>query len=288
VGCSTCARATRAGGFGRQPTVLVNQWVCPVRRSVVLSIAVVLLVGCSTASPGGSAAAPTSPGATPTLRPTVAPAVAQTPTIVTAAPTPTEAPRQAVTILDSGFSTFEGKYDNGPQLGFGIVMENPNAGWVAGQVDLSIAFLDGQGDIIDTADASFAAILPGQRVAWADTLSDYAADWTNMASMEISVSEPDWEEYTETAGAFSFTKTKMTRSTFGDIDVTARLGSTFEQEMENPYLVVVFYRADKIIGGAWTFLEHARDGAAVKINARSYPKVDNADLYGALTNLSLY
>ena len=208
--------------------------------------------------------------------------------MVTAAPTPTEAPLKPLVILDSGFSTFKGKYDSGPQLGFGVVVENQNTTWIASQVDLSITFLDDHGDIIDTTDASFAAILPGQRVAWADTLSDYSGDWTSMASMELSLSEPEWEEYPDTAGAFSFTKTKMTRDILGSIDVTARLASTFVEEVDSPYIVVVFYRADKIIGGGYTFLEHARDGAAVKISTDGYPKVDNADLYANLSFMSLY
>jgi hypothetical protein len=253
----------------------------------ILWLAAVVLAACGTGTTGGSdppaiANATATPLAVITLAPT------NTATTVTAEPTPSEPPVQDIKLVATGFSKFKGKYDSGPQLGYGIVVENPNASWIAKQVDLSIAFLDDNGDIIDTVEESFAAILPGQRVAWADTLSDFSGDWSTMKSMEVNLSEPDWEAYLGQPGAYTFSRIKMTRDLIGSIDVTARLKSTFDKELENPQIVALFYRGDKIIGGGWTYLEHARDGAAVKVSTSGYPKVDKVELYGVLTNLSLY
>jgi hypothetical protein len=114
-------------------------------------------------------------------------------------------------------------------------------------VDLSIAFIDKSGDVLDTVDETFAAILPGQRVAVADTQSNYGADWTNMASMEVNLSEPDWLDFAGPSGTYSFTKIKNTRDILGDIDTTARLKSTFTKELENPKIVVVYYRGTRVV-----------------------------------------
>jgi hypothetical protein len=79
----------------------------------------------------------------------------------------------------------------------------------------------------------------------------------------------------------------MSRDTLGDINVTGRLVSTFAKELENPKVVAVFYRGTKIVGGGWTYLEHARDGAAVKVDTSFSGKTDKVEMYGVLTNLSL-
>jgi hypothetical protein len=265
------------------------------RTRVIVVVSALLVAACSanlaasTAPASAPAAGPSAASATPTptpAAPTEAPPA--TPTVTTEEPSaPAEAARQELKVVKSGYSKFRGKYDSDDQIGYGVLVANPNAGWIAEQVDLSIAFLDGSGGVIDTVDETFAAILPGQTVAWADTESDYSADWSNVKSMEVTLSEPDWEAAEGSYGAYSFSKVAMHRDTLGDIDVTGRLKSTFAKELENPEIVAVFYRGGKIVAGGWTFLEHARDGAAVKVSTSYSGKTDKVELYGDLSNLSL-
>jgi hypothetical protein len=263
-------------------------------RRLTLVLAVVLVAGCaaSTNAPVGSTNPTTVPSvssATPTPTPTAATqAPPATPTVATEEPSAApDSTRLALRVVRSAFSRFKGQYDSGLQLGYGVVVENPNAGWIADAVDLSIAFIDASGGVIDTVDETFAAILPGQAVAWADTQSDYAGDWSDVKSMEVTLSEPDWEAVTGPMGSYSFTKIAMKRDFGGDLTVTARLKSTFAKELENPQMIAVFYRANKIVAGGWTFLEHARDGAAVKVSTSYSGKADKVELYGILTSLSL-
>jgi hypothetical protein len=203
---------------------------------------------------------------------------------------PTETPpagKQAVAVMKSGYSRWKGKYDTALQLGFGVLVKNPNSAWIAEQVDLSVAFIDSKGDVIDTADQTFAAILPGETVAWGDTLSDYEADWSDMKKMEVSLGEPTWEAASGSYGDYSFTNVSMRRDSLGDYAVTARLHSSFDKTLENPQGVAIFYRGSAIVGGGWTFIENAKDGVPLKIDTSFAGKTDRVEVYGNLSNLSL-
>lgn len=269
------------------------------RRGMAIASFLVMLAGCGSGVPVGTSE-PSTPAAsiddgissatpTPVSTPVEASeAPPATPTVATEEPTATpDTSQQDLAIVNSGWSRFKGKYDSGQQLGYGITVKNPNPAWVAQGVDVAIDFLDKTGGVVDTVDETFAAILPGQTVAWADVQSDFAGDWTQVAKMEVTLAEPDWLPAEGAYGKYTFTKIAMRRDTLGDLTVTARLNSTFAKELENPQAVAVFYRAGRIVGGGYTFVEHARDGAAVKVTTSYSGKADKVELYGVLTSLSL-
>jgi hypothetical protein len=261
------------------------------RTLIAIGIAALVAVGCTaTGNLGASSSEPSAEvsSATPTPLPTSDTSTpGATPVVVTEEPT--EVPEQAIDlkVVKSGFSRFKGPYDEEAQLGYGVIVENPSQSRAAWDVDLSIAFLDGSGDVIDTVDETFPVVLPGQRVAWADTLSDYEADWSGVKKMEVALAEPTWEAV-EDFGEYSFTKLKMKRDMLKDIKVTGRLKSTFEKDLENPQIVAVFYRGSKIVGGGWTFLENARNNAPIEISTSYSGKASKVEVYGVLSNLSLY
>jgi hypothetical protein len=255
-----------------------------------VAVAALAITGCTANSLGAASpkpAAESSNSVTPAPTITESPTPDSTPTVVTEEETEEPAPLADLKIVKSGFSTFKGKYDDAKQLGYGVIVENPDPKQAAWDVDLSIAFLDESGDVIDTVEETFAVVLPGQQVAWADTLSDYSGDWSGVKKMEVLLGEPTWEPV-DAPGEYSFAKLKMTRDMLRNIKVTGRLKSTFEKDMENPQIVTVFYRGSKIVGGGWTFLENARNNAPIEIGTSYSGKASKAEVYGILSNLSLY
>lgn len=256
------------------------------RKFLATMAMVVLAAACSS----GATDAPTATVASGTLSPAATPTTAApTDPPATATPEPTEAPNpvQDLVVVDYGFSKWTGEYDDGPNIGYGVIIENPNALWSA-RVDVVVAFLDSNQDIVDTVEETFVAVLPGQRVAMGDSRSDFTADYSDVKSMEVTLAEPDWEELDEEPGAYTFERIKLTEDDYSGFNVTARLKSTFETVFENPQVVAILYRDGKISGGGYTYIDNANDDAAIKLSASGHPKSDKVELYGFLTSLSLF
>jgi hypothetical protein len=197
-----------------------------------------------------------------------------------------------MTLVDSGFSVYKGKYDSGYSLSWGVIVKNPNANAVADDVRLVVDFLDASGTLVTTSNDSWPAILPNQTVALGEEISYFSnSDLKTVAKMEVQVFHgDDWEDFDGSAGEFSFSDIKTRADSIGSLDTTARISSTFAKDLQSPYAVAIYRREGAIVGAGWTFVDLVPAGGqvGVEIYGPSIPKVDSTEMYAHFSNLTIF
>lgn len=274
----------------------------------MIAVIAFLAVACTTAPAGTPivifvtpepAISPTSTTALATSSPQVATPASTTaatsmprPTLVSRTPRPTATtPTYAdIEIVDLGFSTYKGKYDDGHNLSWAVIVRNPNTNAIAHDVELVVDFVDATGALVETVSDSWAAILPGQTVALGDEISYFSNDdLRNAAEVEVQVFHGDeWEVFSGTPGVFSFDSIRTRADSIGSLDTTARISSSFVQDIENPYVVAVYRRDGEIVGGGWTFAERVPAGGQVGVDifGPGISNVDETEMYAHFSYLS--
>lgn len=239
----------------------------------------------SSAAPSEVAATEPTPEVTSTPRPTVRPRS-------TPRPTPTPDPRDEIALVDYGFSTYHGEFDDGASLTWAVVLENPNASWLATRVNLNVSFLDDAGSIVTTASDTVALILPGEQSATVGSDSYFSnPDLGTITSMEVQLGSADWEEPDGPVGEFTITDIATRTGEFGQVTTTARVNSTFADEITNPKAVVVYYDADgAVLGGDFTFVDFVPAGGTIPVEISGFdavPGLSSSDIFITFSFLSL-
>ncbi|MEO6579125.1 MAG: hypothetical protein ABIO99_09555 [Candidatus Limnocylindria bacterium] len=70
-----------------------------------------------------------------------------------------------VVVVDSGFSTFQGEFEDGVSLNWALILENPNSDSLATGVPVNVSFVDASGSVVATASDTVGLLLPGTRAA---------------------------------------------------------------------------------------------------------------------------
>lgn len=209
-------------------------------------------------------------------------------------PTPTPVPRENIVVVDYGYSTFRGEYDEGDSLSWAVILENPNQAdtWIGTGISVSVTFKDAGGGVVSNAGDTVAAILPEQTVAIAGADSHFSnPDLELIASMEVQLGTPRWEMAEESLGAFTVSGIQTRTSEFGGVNTTATVASTFEREMESVYATAVYYGAEgNIIGGDWTFVDFIPAGGEIAFEISGFsamPGITGTEVYLTLSFISL-
>lgn len=270
------------------------------RRRMITLGRLLTLLACATVSLAACAAAPTAQSGTPPdadTTPTAEPTerATQTPTRrPTPRPTPTPVAREDLVVVEQGFSTWQGEFDDGARLSWAAVIENPNSTdtWLATTADIRVSFFDAGGGVISSASDSVALVLPGQRAAVVGSDSPFSnPDLGLIASMEVRLGQPRWEEAEGSLGAFEVSGVQMRTGEFGDATVTGQVASTFESEIEDAYATAVYRDASgAVIGGDYTFIDFIPSGETTPFEISGFgspPGSTSADVYVTFSFLSL-
>ncbi|MBA2439587.1 MAG: hypothetical protein H0V50_02805 [Thermoleophilaceae bacterium] len=212
-----------------------------------------LVAGCGTTTPAttvpGTVLAPTASVSAPTAGPS--PTLSPTPTVATTpAPLPTEAARQEIEILESGFTYFKG---DTPYAQYGVVLDNPNeSGWIATRVTVTVAFYDVAGNVLTTREDSASDVVPGKFA-----VGGTAFDVKGVRSMDVDI-DTDWEEIDFSVGHYTPSRVKFTQGQY-ETRVTGVLKCTFTEDQENVEIVGIFRDSlGKVLGGESTYVEKVR------------------------------
>lgn len=263
------------------------------RRSApaVLAGFTLFLAACSggpvAEQPSGSQAATTAEPS-PTARPTPDSTPRRT-----QRPTPTPVARVDLEVVDFGFSTWQGEFDDGANLSWAAIVENPNTAdtWIATRADVRVSFYDADGAVVTTASDTVALVLPGQQAAIVGYDSPFSnSDLGSIAEMEIRLGEPDWEQAEEPLGSFTVSGVQVRRGEFGDSTVTGEVSSTFADEIEDAYATAVYRDGSgAIVGGDFTFIDFIPAGETTPFEISGFgspPSVESADVFVTFSFLS--
>lgn len=220
------------------------------------------------AKPTSDSAAPTQasgPGAT--ARPTEPP------------PSPAPEP-EALRLEAQGFG------QDGRNLGYAFIVENPNPGLSVESSQYQLAAYDANGTVVETDSGYIELLLPGQKLGIGGTL--YLDEGVTVSKIEVQLSEgeavPSDPLPTFTVDAVSHTPGQFSSH------VTGVVTSPYKRAIENVRVSAVIYSASgEIIGGGSSFLNFvpAHGSSGVDVLVASAPDVASVELYPAISALSL-
>jgi hypothetical protein len=91
-------------------------------------------------------------------------------------------------------------------------------------------------------------------------------------------------------GTFTASAIRTRKDEYGSATTNFRLKSTFERDIRDARAVAIYYNGNKIIGGAYTFVEFVPAGGStgVQIDAASAPSppITKTAIYAAPSSLS--
>jgi len=123
-------------------------------------------------------------------------------------------------------------------------------------MSVQIAMVDGRGELVDSASGNI-TLLPGQTSAITGSVDGDRS--IRALEVQVSNAESDWEEIDYSTGDLVFSQVKIKRDRF-DNEVTGRVESNFEDQLESAQVIVVYRRNGRIIGGDYTYLEFVPAG----------------------------
>ncbi len=152
-------------------------------------------------------------------------------------------------IVQSGY----GQDANDIDVGWGALIENPNANDHIRDSEIMVWFQDAEGRVLD-ADSSFLDILPaGRTIGYGDDFI-FLPDGTTAATMSILI-RPGTLEAAETADWFTAENVTYLPDDFFP-EATGTINNPFPQDYEDLYVTGIAYdEAGNIIGGGYGFLE---------------------------------
>lgn len=257
--------------------------------TAALSVLLVIVASCTqpTTTAENESAEQATPTSEPTERPTARPTQRPTPR-----PTPSAVPRADLEVAEYGFSTYQGQYDDGANLSWAVVIENPNAAnsWLATSTDVRVSFFDVGGGVIASTSDTIALVLPSGKGAVVGSESYMSnSDLELVETMEVRLGEPAWEEADGPVGSFTTSGVQVRADDFG-VTTTGTIESTFADEIEDAYGTAVYRdAAGAIIGGDFTFIDFIEPGESTPFEISGFsapPAVTSAEVYVTFSFLS--
>lgn len=223
------------------------------KRLAILLIAL-LAAACGGGSPSASTVILSSSAPSPTATKPGPSTAELTPAATKVEPTeePTQpAEQQDLKVLEYGYTHFPGDTD---YVQYGVILENPNkSGWLATYVDVTIAFLDKNGDVLTTEDETISNALPGQRVA----IGSAAFDTEGVTKMSVQV-DADWEEIDYEVGEFVPSHLRLSGDEYST-KVTGIMMCNFDKPQEYVTVVAILRNSSgRVIGGDHDIIENLR------------------------------
>jgi hypothetical protein len=249
------------------------------------AIGTVTVETAATASPQSGTAAPAklTPSAVVASQPTQ-PAKAT----ATVASQPSQPPKPTATVPTPKLNVIvlaSGLGQRGRSVGFGFVLENPNANYAIERSQYQVAIYDEAGTVLQTESGYIEVILPSQRLGIADDTS--VPEGAKAARLEVQISAKNYVA-SEALPAFVVGQTDYVADNYYP-QVTAVITNPYASEVTDPRIHVVAYNAaGKIVGGGFTYVNfipaRGRTGATVSVVTDGEPA--RVEVYATLSALS--
>lgn len=220
---------------------------------------------------------PTESPQTPTSEPTKEPTLEPTPEPPTATPTPEIEP---LTVVAQGFG------QDGRELGFAFIIDNPNPGFAFEDTQYQLTALDDTGAILKADTGNIAAILPGQPAGVGGSL--FLDEGKIASSIVVQLSGSKSVPADPIPGFLVSSLNYEPRDYFSK--ATGIIESPFNRDFSEIRVSAVLYNeADEIIGGGFTYLNFilANSATGASVSVVSAGEVARVELYPAITNLSM-
>jgi hypothetical protein len=186
-----------------------------------------------------------------------------------------------IEIADTGFTQLPPDPGGHSYFTYAAVVANPNAVVAAGQVSLTISFLDGFGSVQRVERPVPFVLLPGQQQAVASS-----SDGTGISSMRVQVHVGSWL-WSAPSGRFVFAGTATAKDPLGLAHTTATMTSSFVSEQKFVQVTAVYYGPlGNIMGGATTFVEYVRPGGVSQVQVNAFttpPEITRTELFAAIS-----
>lgn len=231
----------------------------------------------ATAAPAESTTAP--PGE---AEPTWTPAAETEPTS-TPLPEPTSSPTvesEAIQLLTQGFG------QDGQEVGYAFLVENPNAGLAFESSQYQVAAFDEGGAVVATDSSYIELVLPGQKLGVAGTI--WLDEGVTATEVEVQLKEGDAVP-TEPIPTFTVESTHYYDSEYF-AGVTGLISSPYNRDLTDLRVSAVAYNdAGDIIGGGFTFVNFilADSSAGVDVSVTSSGDVASVELYPVVSGLTV-
>src|SRR5260221_143481 len=187
---------------------------------------------------------------------------------------------KTIKVIKQGFGQKE------RQLGFGFVVENPNAGLLIEGSQYQIAAYDAEGTVVKTESGYIDILLPSQKLGVGGTM--FLDEGVTVSKIEVQISDGKTtasdpvstfvvDAVTYTSGQFSSQATGIVSNPYKSDITELRVSS------------VAYDAAGDIIGGGFTFLNFvlANGKTGIKVPVTSAKKVALVELYPIVSSLSL-
>lgn len=211
-----------------------------------------------------------------TAAPAPAPAPVPAPTQASA---PSQAPAQVQTLrtLASGYG------QDGIEMAFAFVIENPNPGHML-DGKYQVAAYDSSGRVLDTDSGYITYVLPGQKTAIAASM--YLPDNTTAAKLDVQVQTTSSKAFTARP-SFSFSNITYLADRWTP-KVSATISSPFDKDGKYVRISAVAYNASGVIvGGGFTFQDFvpARGQSATSFSVTTNGTPARIELYASISSL---
>jgi hypothetical protein len=162
---------------------------------------------------------------------------------------PSAGSAEPLEIVADGFgpSTFQN------ELGWGFVVENPNANLAAETTAYQVTAYAGDGSVLGVYSSFISLVLPGERLGLGGSF--YVPSGTTAARLEFELLGRYFSETTAQPGVLAATDVGFVADQFTP-RVTGTIQNTLDRELSDIEVYAVAYNADGgIIGGGFTFID---------------------------------
>jgi hypothetical protein len=204
----------------------------------------------------------------------------------TAVPEPTEIPPTPTPVPEPITVTKYGFGQDGIEVGYAFLVENPNPGLSFEDSQYQVAAFDANGTVIDTDSGYLTVLLPGQTLGVANSM--YVDEGVTVASIDVQLNAGD-AEATDPLPTFSVDSISYYPDEYFS-SVTGLVTSPYNRAFEDVRVSAVLYNeAGDIIGGGFTYLDFilANDSAGVEFSVTSAGDVASYELYPSISGLSM-
>lgn len=166
-----------------------------------------------------------------------------------------------------------GQEAGGTNVGWGAIIENPNASDIILDSEVQVWFEDAEGRVLDASSTRLDAMPPGGSIGIADDFV-FLPDGTTATTMNI-ILRPGTLEATDLTSWFTVEDVAYVDDAFFP-EVTGTVVNPFPTDLEDLYATAIAYdEADNIIGGGFTFVDlllaNGRTGVAVGVTTSATP-----------------
>lgn len=204
----------------------------------------------------------------------------------TATPEPTEIPPTSTPVPEPITVTKYGFGQDGIEVGYAFLVENPNPGLSFENSQYQVAAYDADGTVVDTDSGYLTVLLPGQTLGVASSM--YVDEGMTVSSIDVQLNAGD-AEATDEIPNFSVDSLSYFADEYFS-SVTGLVTSPYNRDFEDVRVSAILYNeAGEIVGGGFTFVDFilANDTAGVAVSVTSSGEVSSYELYPSISGLSL-